>query len=105
MATSTPADRGYLLYTLPALAVVTPFLAFAALLAGVGPTPALVRIVMTFLIVAPATGLLGLRTLARVGSAAPDWVHRRARLWCYLTFVTPVVLYLGMRWLAERVAR
>ncbi len=102
MPPSSPADRAYLLYTLPALAVATPLLALAGLLLGVGPVPVLLRICMVFLIVSPATGLLGLRTLARVGPAAPDWVHRTARAWCYAAFVTPVVVFLGLRWLEAR---
>ena len=48
---------------------------------------------------APATGFLGLRTLARVGSAAPESVHRAARMWCALAFAMPVIIYLGLRWL------
>jgi hypothetical protein len=99
---SSPADRAYLLYTLPALAVATPLLALAGLLLGVGPVPVLLRICLVFLIVSPATGFLGLRTLARVGSAAPEWVHRTARTWCWLAFATPVVVYLGLRWFEAR---
>jgi hypothetical protein len=99
---SQPADRAYLLYTLPALAAAAPLLALAGLVLGVGPAPLLLRICMIFLVVSPATGLLGLRTLARVGAAAPEWAHRTARTWCYLALVTPVPVYLGLRWLAER---
>jgi hypothetical protein len=102
VAPSSPADRAYLLYALPALAVAAPLLALAGLALGVGPAPLLFRICMIFLIVSPATGLLGLRTLARVGSAAPEWVHRTARMWCALALATPVVVYLGLRWLAGR---
>ena len=99
MPSSQPADRAYLLYTLPALAVAAPLLALAALALGVGPPPVLLRICRIFLVVAPATAFLGLRTLARVGSAAPEWAHRVARKWCALAFVTPVIIYLGLRWL------
>jgi len=102
VAASSPADRAYLLYTLPALAVAAPLLALAGLALGVGPAPLLLRICMIFLIVSPATGLLGLRTLARVGSGAPEWVHRTARTWCYLALLTPLPVYFGLRWLAER---
>jgi cation transport ATPase len=102
MAPNDAADRVYLLYTLPALAVAAPLLALAGLVLGVGPAPALARICNIFLIVSPATGLLGLRTLSRVGSAAPEWAHRTARRWCALAIATPVVVYLGLRWLAER---
>lgn len=104
MPPSPPADRAYLLYTLPALAVATPLLALAGLLLGVGPVPLLLRICMVFLIVSPMTGLLGLRTLARVGDAAPEWVHRTARTWSYLAFATPVIVYLGLRWLEAQAA-
>ena len=100
MATSAPPDRAYLLYTLPALAVITPLLALIALAVGIGPREELVRICMVFLLVSPATGFLGLRTLARVGSAARPATHRVARFWCSLAFVTPIVLYLGLRWIA-----
>jgi hypothetical protein len=103
MASSAPADRGYLLYVLPALAVLAPLGALAGLVLGIGPTPVLLRICMIFLIVAPATGLLGLRTIARVGSAAPAATRRTAKVWCALALVTPVVLYLGLRWLASSV--
>ena len=71
MPSSQPADRAYLLYTLPALAVAAPLLALAALALGVGPAPVLLRVCRIFLVVSPATAFLGLRTLARVGSAAP----------------------------------
>lgn len=101
MARRPPADRAALLYALPALAVAAPVLALAALLLGVGPPPLLLRICRVFLIVAPATGLLGLRTLSRVGGAAPEWAHRTARTWCALAFLTPVIIYLGLRWLGE----
>lgn len=101
MPSTQPADRAYLLYTLPALAVAAPLLALAALALGVGPPPVLLRICRIFLIVAPATGLLGLRTLSRVGGAAPEWAHRTARTWCALALLTPVIIYLGLRWLGE----
>jgi hypothetical protein len=101
MTTSTPADRGFLLYALPAIAVLTPLAALLALVLGIGPVPVLLRICMIFLLVAPATGLLGLRTVARVGGAAPAATLRTARVWCALALVTPVVLYLGLRWLAS----
>jgi len=100
VATSAPSDRAYLLYTLPALAVFTPLLALLCLAIGIGPRDALLRICMVFLLVSPATGLLGLRTLARVGSAAPPAVHRIARTWCALALITPLVLYLGLHWVA-----
>jgi hypothetical protein len=100
MATSSPTDRAYLLYTLPALAVITPLGALLGLVLGLGPAPLLLRVCMVFLLVSPATGFLGLRTLARVGDAAPAATQRTARMWCFLAFVTPVVLYLGLRWLA-----
>ncbi len=99
MATSGEADREYLLYTLPALAVITPFIAFACLALGIGPGALLLRVCMIFLIVSPATGLLGLRTLSRVGSAASPAAHRTARVWCILAFATPLVLYVGLHWL------
>ena len=99
MPSSQPADRASLLYTLPALAVAAPLLALAALALGVGPAPVLLRICRIFLFVAPATGFLGLRTLARVGSAAPEWARRTGRNWCALALVTPVIIYLGLRWL------
>ena len=85
---------------LPALAVVTPLVALLGLALGVGPVPGLLRVCRVFFFVAPATGFLGLRTLARVGSAAAESVHRTARLWCYLAFATPVVLWFGVQWLA-----
>jgi hypothetical protein len=100
MASSPPPDRAYLLYTLPALAVITPLLALIALAFGIGPGYVLLRICMVFLLVSPATGFLGLRTLARVGGAAPPATHRVARIWCLLAFVMPIVLYLGLRWIA-----
>jgi hypothetical protein len=99
MASATPTDRTYLLYTLPALAVITPLGALLGLVLGLGPAPVLLRICMVFLLVSPATGFLGLRTLARVGNAVPESARRTARMWCLLAFVTPVVLYLGLRWL------
>lgn len=82
------------------MAVLVPLVALAGLIAGVGPTPILLRLCMVFLLVSPVTGLLGLRTLARVGEAAPASVHRTARTWCYLAFAMPVVLYFGLQWLA-----
>jgi hypothetical protein len=98
---ATPqAGRAYLLWSLPALAVLVPLACLLGLVLGVGPTPILLRLCAVFLIVSPATGFLGFRTLARVGDAAPPSVHRTARTWCYLAFLTPVVLYLGLRWLA-----
>ena len=100
MATSAPADRAHLLYLLPALAVITPLGALLALALGIGPGYVLLRVCMVFLLVSPATGFLGLRTLARVGDAAPPATHRIARVWCLLAFVTPVVVYLGLRWIA-----
>ena len=99
MATSAPADRAYLLYLLPALAVVTPLAALLGLALGIGPGYVFFRICMLFLLVSPATGFLGLRTLARVGDAAPPATHRIARVWCLLAFVMPIVLYLGLRWI------
>ncbi len=93
------AGRAYLLYMLPALAVVTPLVALLGLLLGVGPAPGLRRVCMIFLVIAPATGLLGLRTLARVGSTASPAVHRTARTWCYLALATGAILYLGLEWL------
>jgi hypothetical protein len=103
MATSAPPDRAYLLYTLPAFAVITPLAALLGLALGIGPGALLLRICMVFLLVSPATGFLGLRTLARVGSAAPPATHRVARIWCTLAFLMPVVLYLGLRWIAASI--
>jgi len=97
--TTAAADRAYLLYTLPALAVITPLGALLGLALGLGPAPLLLRVCTTFLLVSPATGFLGLRTLARVGNAAPASTHRTARTWCILAFATPFVLYLGLHWL------
>lgn len=99
MADTPTAQRAYLLYMLPALAVVTSLTALLGLVLGVGPVPGLVRVCSIFLVVAPATGLLGLRTLARVGSSASLAAQRTARTWCYLALVTPAVLYLGLHWL------
>jgi hypothetical protein len=86
---------------LPALAVVTSLVALLGLVLGFGPAAGLLRVCMVFLVVAPVTGLLGLRTLARVGDTAPQSVHRTAKTWCYLALATPAVLWLGLRWLAR----
>src|SRR4029453_866805 len=56
MASAAPTDRTYLLYTLPALAVITPLGALLGLVLGLGPAPVLVRICMVFLLVSPEVG-------------------------------------------------
>ncbi len=98
MAATTPPSRAYLLYMLPALAVVTPLVALLGLVLGIGPAAGLWRACMVFLVVSPVTGLLGLRTLAQVGDTAPASVHRTARTWCYLALAMPAVLWLGLEW-------
>jgi hypothetical protein len=94
--TGSAADRSFLLWALPALAAVVPLVALLGLLLGMGPLLLLWRVCMVFLLVSPITGLLGLRSLARVGDAAPAPLRRTARTWCYLTFVVPVVVYLAL---------
>jgi len=101
MAADDPRNRAHLLYMLPALAVVTPLAALLGLALGVGPAPGLLRVCMVFLFVSPATGFLGLRTLARVGGAAPASVHRTARIWCFAAFLTPFVLWFSLQHLAR----
>lgn len=89
-----------LLWLLPAIAVAVPLLALAALALGVGPLRLLWATCTIFLFVSPTTGLLGLRTLARVGSGAPASDRHTARNWCYLALAMPIVIYLGLRWLS-----
>jgi hypothetical protein len=93
-------DRTYLLWTLPAVAVILPLTALVGLLSGVGPLSMLWSLCTMFVFVSPITGVLGLRTLARVGNAVPPSMRRMATTWCYLALGTPVLLYLGLRALA-----